>query len=175
MKLAVHCPPSVNVMTPGCTVALDAGAQVGAPSATLGSNATAKTAARAAVINCLFIPPAFLVRTAALGSHPPAACITGRVAVAVCTDTTNYLPRDFVVRNGIHEVSLYVSLDGNQQREADILEDMGRFYDALRATEAAATTSQPAVGDFLEVWRPLLDDGDDIVSVHISSDISGTY
>jgi DegV family protein with EDD domain len=79
------------------------------------------------------------------------------------------------VRNGIHEVSLYVSLDGNQQREADILEDTDRFYDALRATEKAATTSQPAVGDFLEVWRPLLDEGDDIVSVHISSDISGTY
>ena len=79
------------------------------------------------------------------------------------------------MRNGIHEVSLYVNLDGNQQREADILEDTDRFYDALRATEKAATTSQPAVGDFLEVWRPLLDAGDDIVSVHISSDISGTY
>jgi fatty acid kinase fatty acid binding subunit len=97
------------------------------------------------------------------------------VGVAVCSDTTNYLPRDFVARNGIHEVSLYVNLEGNQQREADILEDTDRFYDALRATDTAATTSQPAVGDFLEVWRPLLDAGDDIVSVHISSDISGTY
>ena len=97
------------------------------------------------------------------------------MAVAVCTDTTNYLPRDFVARNGIHEVSLYVSLDGNQQREADILEDTDRFYDALRATDQAATTSQPAVGDFIEVWRPLLEGGDDIVSVHISSGISGTY
>jgi fatty acid kinase fatty acid binding subunit len=97
------------------------------------------------------------------------------VAVAVCTDTTNYLPRQFVAANGIHEVSLYVNLEGNQQRESDILEDTDRFYDALRATDQAATTSQPAVGDFIEVWRPLLDGGDDIVSIHIASGISGTY
>jgi DegV family protein with EDD domain len=80
-----------------------------------------------------------------------------------------------LVANGIREVSLYVSLDGHQQRESDILEDTDRFYDALRATDQAATTSQPAVGDFLSVWRPILDGGDDIVSVHISAGISGTY
>jgi DegV family protein with EDD domain len=68
-----------------------------------------------------------------------------------------------------------VNLAGTQQRESEILEDTDAFYDALRATQEAATTSQPAVGDFLEVWRPLLDDGDDIVSIHISSGISGTY
>jgi len=76
---------------------------------------------------------------------------------------------------GIHEVSLYVTLDGHQQREADILEDTDRFYDALRASGAAATTSQPAVGDFVSVWRPLLDAGDDVISIHIASGISGTF
>ena len=97
------------------------------------------------------------------------------MGVAVCSDTTNYLPRHLVAENGIHEVSLYVSLEGRQERESDILEDTDRFYDRLRATTEAATTSQPAVGDFLAVWRPILDAGDDIVSVHISSGISGTY
>ena len=43
------------------------------------------------------------------------------MGVAVCTDTTNYLPRAYVASNGIHEVSLYVNLEGNQQRESDIL------------------------------------------------------
>jgi DegV family protein with EDD domain len=97
------------------------------------------------------------------------------LGVAVCSDTTNYLPRDLVAAHRIHEVSLYVSLDGHQQRELDILADTDRFYDALRASEEAATTSQPAVGDFLSVWRPILEAGDDIVSVHLSSGISGTY
>jgi DegV family protein with EDD domain len=97
------------------------------------------------------------------------------VGVAVCSDTTSYLPRELVVRNRIQEVSLYVSLDGRQQREADILEDTDSFYDALRASDEAATTSQPAVGDFLAVWRPIVDAGDDIISIHIASGISGTY
>ena len=97
------------------------------------------------------------------------------MGVAVCSDTTNYLPRDLVARNGIREVSLYVNLEGNQQREADILEDTDTFYNALRATGAAATTSQPAVGDFITVWRPIIEAGDDIVSIHIASGISGTY
>ena len=109
-------------------------------------------------------------------SYPPwVGYNRSHVGVAVCSDTTNYLPRGFVTANDIHEVSLYVSLDGHQQREADILEDTDRFYDALRATETAATTSQPAVGDFLAVWRPILDAGDDIISIHISSGISGTF
>ena len=97
------------------------------------------------------------------------------MAVVVTSDTTNYLPREVVSELGIREISLYVSLDGVQQREADILEDTDTFYDALRATSEAATTSQPSVGDFLAVWRPIVDAGDDIVSVHISSGISGTY
>jgi DegV family protein with EDD domain len=96
------------------------------------------------------------------------------LGVAVCSDTTNYLPRSVAAANDIHEVSLYVSLDGHQQREADILEDTDGFYDALRTSAEAATTSQPAVGDFLAVWRPLLEAGEDIISVHLSSGISGT-
>jgi fatty acid-binding protein DegV len=93
----------------------------------------------------------------------------------VTSDTTNYLPREVLAAHEIHEISLYVSLDGRQQREADILENTDQFYDALRSTQEAATTSQPAVGDFLAVWRPLLERGDDVLSIHISSGISGTY
>jgi DegV family protein with EDD domain len=103
-------------------------------------------------------------------SYKPSA-----VAVVVGSDTTSYLPRELVAQKAIHEVSLYVSLDGHQQREADILADTDRFYDDLRVSQETATTSQPAVGDFLSAWRPTLDAGDDIVSVHISSGISGTY
>jgi len=97
------------------------------------------------------------------------------VSVVVTSDTTNYLPRELVAANGIREVSLYVSLDSHQQRESDILEATDAFYDRLRASEESATTSQPAVGDFLSVWRPIVEQGDDVMSVHISSGISGTY
>ena len=38
-----------------------------------------------------------------------------------------------------------------------------------------ATTSQPSIGDFLAVYEPLLDAGKEIVSIHISAGISGTF
>ena len=37
------------------------------------------------------------------------------------------------------------------------------------------TTSQFSVGDFIAVYEPLLADGREIVSVHLSAGISGTY
>ena len=73
----------------------------------------------------------------------------------------------------IHLVSLYVSLEGRQERESE-LTDYDDFYERLRQSEEGATTSQPSVGDFISVYEPLLAQGKDIVSVHISAGISGT-
>src|SRR3954470_23321063 len=85
------------------------------------------------------------------------------------------MPRRLVDPRGIHEVSLYVTFQGEQVRETEILRDTDKFYDALRSAQEMPTTSQPSIGDFLAVWEPLLRDGNDIVSVHLASGISGTY
>src|SRR4051794_23134960 len=97
------------------------------------------------------------------------------VAVALVTDTTHYLPRPIVAAKGIHEVSLYVKFEGRQVRESELLENFDEFYEKLRTAEEMPTTSQPSIGDFLAVWEPLLRDGNDVVSVHLASGISGTY
>jgi DegV family protein with EDD domain len=95
---------------------------------------------------------------------------------AVVTDTTAYLPRELVAEHGIHEISLYVTLDGVQRRESEItVEGYDDFYERLRASAGGATTSQPSVGDFTELYEPLLAAGREIVSIHISAGISGTY
>ena len=94
--------------------------------------------------------------------------------IAVVCDTTAYLPAELVASNGIHVVSLYVAVDGAQEPEAEI-SDYAAFYERLRASEDGATTSQPSVGDFVSVYEPLLDEGREIVSIHISSGISGTF
>jgi DegV family protein with EDD domain len=96
------------------------------------------------------------------------------VPVAVVTDTTSYLPGDLAEANQIHLVSLYVVFGGERTvREADIA-DYDTFFDELRGAEQLPTTSQPSVGDFIEVYEPLLARGDDVVSIHISGGISGT-
>ena len=96
------------------------------------------------------------------------------MSTAVVSDTTAYLPEELLRTHAIHRVSLYVTLDGRQQREIDIT-DYGEFYARLAASGETITTSQPSIGDFLEVYEPLLAEGREIVSVHIAAGISGTY
>jgi DegV family protein with EDD domain len=84
------------------------------------------------------------------------------------------LPTELVAERGIKTISLYVSVDGQQERESEV-SDYLDFYERLRASESGATTSQPSIGDFLEVYEPLLAEGREVVSVHISAGISGTF
>lgn len=93
--------------------------------------------------------------------------------VAVVTDTTNYLPRELADSEGIHQVSLYVGWQDDQRRELE-LENFDAFYARLRTDPDLPTTSQPSIGDFLAVWEPLLQAGQDIVSIHLAGGISGT-
>jgi DegV family protein with EDD domain len=94
-------------------------------------------------------------------------------APAIVADTTSYLPPELTERHGVRLVSLYVGIDGRQERESEI-SDYDDFYERLRASGEAVTTSQPSVGDFIAVYEPLLAEGREIVSVHISAGISGT-
>jgi DegV family protein with EDD domain len=99
--------------------------------------------------------------------------LTAAAPTAVVCDSTAYLPTELLAEQGIRTVSLYVSIDGEQQKETEV-GDYGAFFERLRASEGGATTSQPSVGDFVSVYEPLLDEGREIVSVHISAGISGT-
>jgi DegV family protein with EDD domain len=93
--------------------------------------------------------------------------------VAVVVDTTHYLPRELVAEARLHEVPLYVHWQGRQDRESD-LPDFDAYYEHLRTADELPTTSQPSVGDFLDAYRPLLEQGSEIVSIHLSAGISGT-
>ena len=93
--------------------------------------------------------------------------------VAVVTDTTHYLPAEMVERHRLHCVSLYVNWDGRTDRESE-MPDFGPFYEFLTSGGELPTTSQPSLGDFLDVYRPLLDAGEDVLSIHLSSGLSGT-
>jgi DegV family protein with EDD domain len=93
--------------------------------------------------------------------------------VTVVTDTTHYMPRALLDSEGVHQVSLYVGWGEHKQREIE-LESFDAFYERLGSDPELPTTSQPSIGDFLAVWEPLLEEGRDIVSVHLSGGISGT-
>ncbi len=73
----------------------------------------------------------------------------------------------------IHVVPLVVSLEGKAYREGmDISTD--EFYRRLAESNAMPTTSQPSPGDFAAVYRELAATDPEILSIHISSGLSGT-
>lgn len=74
----------------------------------------------------------------------------------------------------IHIVPLSVTLDGTTYREGiDI--DPQTFYRRLEASKGLPTTSQPAAGEFAELYRRLAVHDPDILSIHMSSGLSGTF
>src|SRR5208282_2037726 len=93
--------------------------------------------------------------------------------VAVATDSTHYLPRWLADQQGIHQISLYVGWRDERVREL-AMDGFDAFYERLRTDSELPTTSQPSIGDFLATWEPLLEQGDDVVSIHLSGGISGT-
>ena len=95
-------------------------------------------------------------------------------SVAVATDSTHYLPRALAEEQGIHQVSLYVGWQDDSRRELE-MNGFDAFYERLGRDAELPSTSQPSIGDFLAVWEPLLDGGQDVVSIHLAGGISGTF
>ena len=82
-------------------------------------------------------------------------------------------PSERLAELDIHVVPLVVTLDGKSFREnVDIQSD--EFYRLLAATDSLPTTSQPSVGDFAELYRQLATSDPDILSIHMTSGLSGT-
>ncbi len=93
--------------------------------------------------------------------------------VRVVTDSTCDIPPLLLARWGIETVPLYVHLGEETYRDGVDLtpED---YYARLRRG-ALPTTSQPAVGAFKRVYEQLGAGGGEVVSVHMSAGLSGTY
>ena len=88
--------------------------------------------------------------------------------------TDLYLPPEQVAELDIHVVPLIVTLEGKSYRE-DVDIQPEEFYRLLAATASFPTTSQPSAGDFAEMYRRLVITDPDILSIHMSSGLSGTF
>ncbi|MFJ7825303.1 DegV family protein [Psychrobacillus sp. NPDC096623] len=92
---------------------------------------------------------------------------------AIVTDSTAYILKEIRDQLNIHMVPLSVVIGNNTyQEEIDI--NTTEFYDKIRLGGALPKTSQPAIGKFIETYEQLAKDYDAIISIHLSSGISGT-
>ncbi len=93
--------------------------------------------------------------------------------VAVVTDSTSYIPQELREKYNISVVPLLVIWDGVTYRDGiDITPE--EFYPRLATSKTLPTSSQASLKDFMETFSRLLDEGYDILTVVISSRLSGT-
>lgn len=84
------------------------------------------------------------------------------------------LPPEEIAGLNIHTLPLKVSLDGRTYREGEDIQSE-EFYDLLAASKNLPVTSQPSAGEFAQVYRRLAKTDPDILSIHMTSGLSGTY
>lgn len=96
------------------------------------------------------------------------------MATAIVTDSTAYIPKDELEKYNIHMVPLSVVINGDTyEEEVNLTADA--FYDKIRGGKKLPTSTQPPIGKFVELFERLAKEYDEIVTIHLSSGISGTY
>ncbi|MFC0559278.1 DegV family protein [Halalkalibacter alkalisediminis] len=95
--------------------------------------------------------------------------------VAIVTDSTAYIPVEIRKDLQIEMVPLNVIFgEESFQEELDLTTD--QFYKKMETAEELPKTSQPAIGQFVELFEQLAKKGyEQVVTIHLSSQISGTY
>ncbi|WP_282941732.1 DegV family protein [Paenibacillus sp. RC67] len=95
--------------------------------------------------------------------------------VRVVTDSTADIPADLRKALNIEMVPLKVHFGTETYRDSV---DMGSaaFFEKLASVSSLPTTSQPSPVEFMETYKRLAEEGDNpILSIHLSSHMSGTY
>jgi DegV family protein with EDD domain len=91
----------------------------------------------------------------------------------IVTDSAADLSAAQLEELNVHTVPLSIQLDGKTYLSRVDLQPE-EFYHLLSQTESFPTTSQPSPGDFAALYRELAQTDPDILSIHISSGLSGT-
>ena len=96
------------------------------------------------------------------------------MTIKIVTDSTADLPPDLVKELDITIVPAYVGFGNKTYRDGvDISQD--ELYRKIVTENIPATTSQPPPADFADAYKKLLKETDEIVSIQVTSKLSGIY
>ncbi len=93
--------------------------------------------------------------------------------VAIVTDSSAFIPENVSSQYSIFTIPLLLLWEGKVYKDGIDIQP-AEFYRRMKASKVAPTTSQPSPNEFLELYKKLLDQDYDILSIHISSKFSGT-
>ncbi|WP_347548786.1 DegV family protein [Pseudalkalibacillus hwajinpoensis] len=94
--------------------------------------------------------------------------------VAIVTDSTAYIPEEMLNEYDITMIPLSV-IFGNETylEEKEIKAD--DFFEKIKQEDELPKTSQPSIGSFIEAFEKLSKSHDEIITITLSSGVSGTY
>lgn len=97
-----------------------------------------------------------------------------KLKIAIVTDSTAYLTKEQYEQNSIYKLPLSVVIDNTVYlEEVDI--QSKEFFKKVKTMESLPTSSQPTTGQIITLFTELAEEYDAIISIHLSSGISGTY
>jgi DegV family protein with EDD domain len=94
--------------------------------------------------------------------------------IHVVTDSGSDLSLDIRERLGINVVPLTVQFGSEIYKDGEEI-SVAEFYGKLRTESEMPSTCQPSPADFVAMYEAIAQPGDTIISVHLSSKMSGTY
>ncbi|MFB3171274.1 DegV family protein [Neobacillus sp. 179-C4.2 HS] len=94
--------------------------------------------------------------------------------IAWITDTTASLSKEFINKHHIHVIPLHVVINDKFYKETiDITEE--DFYNRMKNEDGKFQSSQPNIGDIVDLYERLKEEYDFGVAIHASSTLTGTY
>ncbi|MBZ6005158.1 MULTISPECIES: DegV family protein [Paraclostridium] len=95
------------------------------------------------------------------------------MGIKIITDSTSYIPAEYIEKFDIKVVSLNVFMDNESFRELNL--DNKTFYTKMDALSEIPKSSQPVPDEMLNVFKSIVENGDSILGIFLSSNMSGTY
>lgn len=94
--------------------------------------------------------------------------------IRIVTDSTSDLTQQYRRDNDIAMLPLTIHFESDSYRDSIDLNSKN-FYSKLREAKNLPTTSQVPPGDFEDVFRPIVEKGDEVIAITIASLLSATH
>ncbi|CUQ31278.1 fatty acid-binding protein DegV [Clostridium baratii] len=95
------------------------------------------------------------------------------MGIKIVTDSTSYIPENIAKELDIKVVSLNVIMGEKSYREVELANE--DFYEQMEKLGEIPTSSQPSIEEVKSAFEEIVKNGDVVVGIFISSDMSGTY
>lgn len=92
----------------------------------------------------------------------------------IITDSASDIPDEWIKKYRIKVIPMQVEIDGTNYLDGIELSHQ-EFYEKMKVSHNLPKTSQPSTGSFISIYRESLQEDDEVLSIHMSSKLSGTF